>query len=192
MRKPSLTGASRVNKRKSASHESECEYHREVEEFEYHNQIYPASRKSAIGSAVRVKTPQKSSHNSPQKSSQKDTVDFNGCPSLHDIRDAADQASDMVEKPCSQETVGSSFLEESSRPWTQSDFHVGTALGKGKFGNVFFARQKNTNVAVALKVLFKAPMIAANCLRLLRREVEIQCRLRHPNIAQLFGYAHVE
>lgn len=43
---------------------------------------------------------------------------------------------------------------------------------------------------MALKVLFKAPMIAANCVNLLKREVEIQCRLNHPNIVHLFGYFH--
>lgn len=33
-------------------------------------------------------------------------------------------------------------------------------------------------------------MIAANCVNVLKREVEIQCRLQHPNIVHLYGYFH--
>ena len=63
-------------------------------------------------------------------------------------------------------------------------------MGKGKFGNVYLGKQSKTNFPVALKVLFKAPMKAANCVATLRREVEIQCRMKHPNIVRLFGYFH--
>ena len=70
------------------------------------------------------------------------------------------------------------------------DFTLGKPLGKGKFGNVYLAKQKKTNFPVALKVLFKAPMQSAGCVNALRREVEIQWRLRHPNVVTLFGYFH--
>ena len=79
---------------------------------------------------------------------------------------------------------------EPRRPWSLEDFTLGKPLGKGKFGNVYLAKQKKTNFPVALKVLFKAPMQSAGCVNALRREVEIQCRLRHPNIVALFGYFH--
>jgi hypothetical protein len=62
------------------------------------------------------------------------------------------------------------------RPWTSKDFSIGKAIGKGKFGNVYLATVKQTRSRVALKVLFKAPMRAANCVNSLRREVEIQVR----------------
>jgi len=32
------------------------------------------------------------------------------------------------------------------------DFEIGRPLGKGKFGNVYLAREKNTKYIVALKV----------------------------------------
>lgn len=64
----------------------------------------------------------------------------------------------------------------------------GKPIGKGKFGQVYAAKQKSTNQKVALKVLFKIPMQSANCIDSLRREVEIQCRLKHSNIVQLHGY----
>lgn len=73
------------------------------------------------------------------------------------------------------------------RSWKIQDFSLGMPLGRGRFGNVYMARQRKTNVHVALKVLFKQPLIAANCLNMLKRELEIQCRLNHPNIVQLYG-----
>ena len=77
-----------------------------------------------------------------------------------------------------------------NRPWSIKDFETGKPLGKGKFGNVYSAKQKSTGVQVALKVLFKQPMVAASAVHTLRREVELQSRLQHRNIARLFGYFH--
>lgn len=74
------------------------------------------------------------------------------------------------------------------RPWRTEDFALGRPLGKGKFGNVYFARQRATNAPVALKVLLKAPLCAARQYQMLRREVELQSRLRHRNIVRLLGY----
>lgn len=39
--------------------------------------------------------------------------------------------------------------------WKLEDFELGKALGKGKFGNVFLAREKKSKFIVALKVLSK-------------------------------------
>ena len=67
---------------------------------------------------------------------------------------------------------------------------MGKPLGKGKFGNVYLAKQKGTGGQCALKVLFKAQMQAADIVNMLRREVEIHCRLKHKNIVRLYGYFH--
>ncbi len=37
-------------------------------------------------------------------------------------------------------------------PWRLSDFDIGRPLGKGKFGNVYLAREKRSKYIVALKV----------------------------------------
>lgn len=38
------------------------------------------------------------------------------------------------------------------RRWQLSDFDIGKPLGKGKFGNVYLAREKSSKYIVALKV----------------------------------------
>lgn len=74
-----------------------------------------------------------------------------------------------------------------SRSWQVEDFLLGKPLGRGKFGNVYFAKQRSTACPVALKVLFKAQMQAAKCVNMLRREVEIQSRIQHNNCVHLAG-----
>lgn len=76
--------------------------------------------------------------------------------------------------------------------WTLADFDIGKPLGKGKFGNVYLAREKRTKFIVALKVLFKNAIDNYNNERQVRREIEIQTHLRHPNIIRMFAYFHDE
>ncbi len=73
-----------------------------------------------------------------------------------------------------------------------SDFEIGRPLGKGKFGNVYLAREKKSKYIVALKVLFKSQLIKNGVQHQLRREIEIQSHLRHDNILRLFGYFYDE
>ena len=40
------------------------------------------------------------------------------------------------------------------RRWQLSDFDIGKSLGKGKFGNVYLARERSTKYIIALKVRF--------------------------------------
>ncbi|RLN98599.1 hypothetical protein BBJ28_00007203 [Nothophytophthora sp. Chile5] len=72
--------------------------------------------------------------------------------------------------------------------WEMDDFIVTRNLGQGKFGNVYLAKEKYSNVTVALKVLFKSPLTRDGGACNLKREVEIQARLRHPNVLQMHGY----
>uniref|UniRef100_A0A3Q4GS01 non-specific serine/threonine protein kinase n=1 Tax=Neolamprologus brichardi TaxID=32507 RepID=A0A3Q4GS01_NEOBR len=58
------------------------------------------------------------------------------------------------------------------------NFDIGRPLGKGKFGNVYLARERQTKFILALKVLFKKQLEKAG--------VEHQ----HPNILRLYGYFH--
>ncbi|GHP11070.1 hypothetical protein PPROV_000980000 [Pycnococcus provasolii] len=76
------------------------------------------------------------------------------------------------------------------RSWSLKDFEVGKPLGRGKFGSVYLAREKQSQFIVALKVLTKSELQAHKVEHQLRREIEIQSHLRHPNILRLYGYFH--
>jgi serine/threonine protein kinase len=78
------------------------------------------------------------------------------------------------------------------KKWKLSDFDIGKPLGRGKFGCVYLAREKNTHYLCALKVLFKSQLSKAGVEHQLRREIEIQSHLRHPNILRLYGYFYDE
>jgi aurora kinase, other len=82
--------------------------------------------------------------------------------------------------------------EMAKRLWSLADFDIGKPLGRGKFGQVYLAREKKSKYLVALKVLFKSQLVRASVEHQLRREVEIQSHLRHPNILRLFGYFYDE
>jgi len=78
--------------------------------------------------------------------------------------------------------------QKAGKKWCLNDFEIGKPLGKGKFGNVYLAREKLSKYIVALKVIFKHQVQKAGCEHQLRREIEIQSHLRHPNILRLYGY----
>lgn len=62
--------------------------------------------------------------------------------------------------------------------WSLENFDIGRPLGKGKFGNVYLARERQSKFILALKVLFKNQLEKAGVEHQLRREVEIQSHLR--------------
>ena len=74
------------------------------------------------------------------------------------------------------------------KKWSLDNFDIGRPLGKGKFGNVYLAREKKSQFIVALKVLFKSQLQKNGVEHQLRREIEIQSHLRHPHILRLYGY----
>ncbi|KJE88970.1 AUR protein kinase [Capsaspora owczarzaki ATCC 30864] len=81
---------------------------------------------------------------------------------------------------------------DGKRRWQITDFEIGRPLGRGKFGNVYLAREKSSKYIVALKVLYKNQLQRIGVEHQLRREVEIQSHLRHPNILRMYGYFHDE
>lgn len=80
--------------------------------------------------------------------------------------------------------------KKKSGTWELANFDIGRPLGRGKFGNVYLAREKDTKFVVALKVLFKKQIQRDNVEHQVRREIEIQSHLRHPNILRLYGFFH--
>ncbi|CAI5745565.1 unnamed protein product [Peronospora destructor] len=82
----------------------------------------------------------------------------------------------------------SSSSSSSKKTWKLNDFDIGKPLGKGKFGNVYLAREKQSKYVVALKVLNKQQLMKSSMEHQLRREIEIQSHLRHKSILRLYGY----
>ena len=76
------------------------------------------------------------------------------------------------------------------KEWTIDDFEIGRPLGTGKFGRVYLGREKKTHFIVAIKVLYKKHLEKADIQHQIRREIEIQSHLRHPNILRLYGFIH--
>uniref|UniRef100_A0A8V0YCY4 non-specific serine/threonine protein kinase n=1 Tax=Gallus gallus TaxID=9031 RepID=A0A8V0YCY4_CHICK len=111
---------------------------------------------------------------------------------------AKSSEADSVSKQKNEESTKKKKEETKKRQWSLDDFEIGRPLGKGKFGNVYLAREKQSKFILALKVLFKAQLEDAGVEHQLRREVEIQSHLRrafqfscrHPNILRLYGYFH--
>lgn len=76
------------------------------------------------------------------------------------------------------------------KKWHLGMFEIGKPLGKGKFGRVYLAKERSTGFVCALKVLHKSELQQGKVEKQLRREIEIQSNLRHPNILRLFGHFH--
>jgi aurora kinase A len=76
------------------------------------------------------------------------------------------------------------------KTWSLVNFDIGRPLGRGKFGNVYLAREKETKFVIALKVLFKKQIADQGIEHQVRREIEIQSHLRHPNILRMYGFFH--
>lgn len=62
--------------------------------------------------------------------------------------------------------------------WSKDDFELGCPLGRGKFGRVYVAREKETQFMVAMKVLFKSEIIKGRVEKQILHEIEIQSRLK--------------
>lgn len=60
-----------------------------------------------------------------------------------------------AEMPIEKKSSVSGGEKNSDNAWTLNNFDIGKPLGRGKFGNVYCAREKDTKFVVALKVMFK-------------------------------------
>ena len=84
------------------------------------------------------------------------------------------------------------------KQWSLKDFEIGRPLGRGKFGDVYLARERKSKFIVAIKVsiffsyklynlhnialckvIKKSQLLKAGVEHQLRREIEIQSNLRY-------------
>ncbi|KAK5686431.1 spindle assembly checkpoint kinase [Elasticomyces elasticus] len=106
---------------------------------------------------------------------------------------AAQRASTSASRPSDPDQL--SLIPQPTVPlkpkaWHLGMFEIGKPLGKGKFGRVYLARERSSGFVCALKVLHKIELQQGKVEKQVRREIEIQSNLAHPNILRLFGHFH--
>jgi hypothetical protein len=69
---------------------------------------------------------------------------------------AAGTAAKQQQGPAVAERAGTTAGSRQPQQWQLSDFDIGRPLGRGKFGNVYLARERKSNFIVALKVCISA------------------------------------
>ena len=107
-----------------------------------------------------------------------------------EIKEEVKTEKTVINENAIKQEVQQHSSSSSSRVWNLSHFEIGRALGKGKYGNVYLAREKESKFAVALKVLFKKQINDQNIEYQVKREIEIQSHLRHENVLRMYGYFH--
>ncbi|KAF3991259.1 hypothetical protein FT663_01716 [Candidozyma haemuli var. vulneris] len=73
-----------------------------------------------------------------------------------------------------------------------ADFEFGKVLGKGKLGKVYCVKHRESGLVCAIKAMSKKDLVNLKLEKNLRREIEIQRDLVHPNISRLYGYFYDE
>lgn len=89
-----------------------------------------------------------------------------------------DSKSENAQKVSSTGASSTNKENQSQKKWVLSDFDIGRPLGKGKFGNVYLAREKRSKFIIAMKVLYRSQIEDAKISHQVRREIEIQTHLR--------------
>jgi len=95
--------------------------------------------------------------------------------------------------PLSSRGPTTAFVSADATPakkktWSLKDFEIGRPLGRGKFGDVYLARERKSKFIVAIKAIRKSQLLKAGVEHQLRREIEIQTHLRQKNILRMYGY----
>lgn len=72
--------------------------------------------------------------------------------------------------------------------WSLDDFEIGRLLGRGKFGQVWLAKEKEKNFIVALKIIPIKEIQSPETAKQIRREIEIHSNLRHKNVLRMYGH----
>lgn len=112
------------------------------------------------------------------KSAQSYSGDVKSVPAGGDLQLSTAQT-EIEQTSSSSSQTSSSNDTNNDKKWVLGDFDIGRPLGKGKFGNVYLAREKKSKYIIAMKVLFKAQIKKAEVEHQVRREIEIQTHLRY-------------
>ena len=94
--------------------------------------------------------------------------------------------------PQQQKTNNMLYKDIDLKKFTHEDFEFGPKVGKGKYGDVFLARHRKTNLIMAIKVLDKMVLRQMRVQRQLIREIKFHWYLKHKNVVPLYGIFHDE
>lgn len=100
---------------------------------------------------------------------------------------SSSRPSDEADRSSERHSQAVTLMDE-PRTFHLGMFEIGKPLGKGKFGRVYLVKERTSGFICALKVLYKSELDRVE--KQVRREIEIQSNLRHPNILRLFGHFH--
>ena len=80
-------------------------------------------------------------------------------------------------------------MSKEPKRWRLEDFDKFDEVGRGKFGVIFHAKERISQVDVALKMIPKTHYSSHEQMKnQLKREVEVHCRCKHRNICQMHGW----
>ncbi|KAF5953564.1 hypothetical protein HYC85_006420 [Camellia sinensis] len=65
-------------------------------------------------------------------------------------------------------------------------YEIGKLLGQGTFGKVHHARNLETGMSVAIKMIDKEKVLKVGMFEQIKREISVMRMVRHPNIVQLY------
>lgn len=65
-------------------------------------------------------------------------------------------------------------------------YELGRVLGQGTFGKVHFARNLETGMSVAVKIIDKEKVFKVGLIEQIKREISVMTLVKHPNIVQLY------
>ncbi len=82
------------------------------------------------------------------------------------------------------------LFSEDLKKFCIEDFEILHKLGKGKFGDVFYAKEKKMGFMVALKVMKKSRIEQLKAQKNIVREICIHSYIEHENIVQMYGFFH--
>lgn len=69
-----------------------------------------------------------------------------------------------------------------------NNFTMGKKLGRGRFGSVYTAEEKQTGMVVALKLIDWTQVREEQMEDQIMEEIKLQLFMSHPNILKMYGY----